>query len=175
MTKWSITPSQLEQSFTRAKQLRAELERRERAIARKAQDLAKGLADQMEPGALLHRRGVSLHAFDVAGTVCLAAAYLEPESDDYRYRYAVLCGGEAAKRALRTAILDPGDSDEPGSGRRIRLATFDDYDDFIERLPAYIGDVVRSLEGRIHQSEVAEERLRHARRRLSSHARSQGR
>ena len=64
--------------------------------------------------------------------MCLAAAYLEPEGDGYRYRYAVLCGGEAAKRALRIAVLDSGGSDEPGPGRRIALAT---YADFVYRLP----------------------------------------
>ena len=81
----------------------------------------------MEPGSHLHRIGVGLHAFDADGAVCLAAAYLEPEGDNFRYRYAVLCGGEAAKRALRTAVLDPSDCDEPGSGRRIALATYDDF------------------------------------------------
>ena len=173
MTKWSLSPGQLEQSFSRAKQLRAELERRQRAIGRKAQDLAKGLADLMEPGTSVHRRGIGLHAFEVAGAVCLAAAYLEAEGDDFRYQYAVLCGGEAAKRALRTATLDAGDSDEPGSGRRIRLATYDDYDDFIERLPAYIGDVTHSLEGGIHHAEAASEQLQRTRKQLSAHARSQ--
>ena len=71
------------------------------------------------------------------------AAYLEAEGDNFRYRYAVLCGGEAAKRALRTAVLDPSDCDEPGSGRRIALATYADYDDFVYRLPKIIADVTR--------------------------------
>ena len=115
MTKWSLSPGQLEQSFSRAKQLRAELERRQRAIGRKAQDLAKGIADLMEPGTSVHRRGIGLHAFDVAGAVCLAAAYLEAEGDDFRYEYAVLCGGDAAKRALRNRAPRRGDPDEPGS------------------------------------------------------------
>jgi len=54
--------------------------------------------------------------------------------DDYRYRYAVLCGGEATTRALRSPPLDPGDSDEPGLGRRVGLTTYSDYDD-----AAYLG------------------------------------
>jgi hypothetical protein len=112
MTTRSVSPGQLEQSFARVNQLQAELQRKERAIGRKVQVLAKGLASLMEPGAHLFRIGVGLHAFDVDGAVCLAAAYLEPTGDDYRYRYAVLCGGEAAKRALRSAVLDRGDSDE---------------------------------------------------------------
>jgi hypothetical protein len=116
MTTRAPSPGQLEQSFTRVNQLQAELQRKERAIGRKVQILARGLAGLMEPGAHLHRIGVGLHAFDVDGAVCLAAAYLEPEGDDYRHRYAVLCGGEAAKRALRTAVLDPSDCDEPGRG-----------------------------------------------------------
>ena len=70
----------------------------------------------MEPGSHLHRIGVGLHAFDADGAVCLAAAYLEPEGDNFRYRYAVLCGGEAAKRALRAAVLDPSDCDDQVRG-----------------------------------------------------------
>jgi hypothetical protein len=37
---------------------------------------------------------------------------LPPTSEaggEHRYRYAVVCGGEAGKRALRDASLDPGD------------------------------------------------------------------
>jgi hypothetical protein len=109
MTTRAPSPGQLEQTFARVNQLQAELQRKERAIGRKVQFLAKGLAELMEPGSHLHRIGVGLHAFDADGAVCLAAAYLEPEGDDYRYRYAVLCGGEAAKRARRTADLDPSE------------------------------------------------------------------
>lgn len=116
----------------------------------------------MEPGAHLHRTGVGIHAFDVDGAVCLAAAYHEPDGDGYRYRYAVLCGGEAAKRALRTAVLDPGDCDEPGPGRRIAPATYADYDDFVYRLPKFIADVTRRLEERIQQTERAETQIRTA-------------
>jgi hypothetical protein len=83
----------------------------------------------------LHRRGVGPHAFDVNGCVCLAAAYLEPDGEGYRYRYAVLCGSEAAERALRTAVLDPGDSDGPSSGRRVALATYGDHEDFNRASP----------------------------------------
>ncbi len=122
----------------------------------------------MEAGAYLHRRGVGLHAFDVSGAVSLAAAYLEPEGGDYRYRYAVLCGGEAAKRALRTAVLDPTDSGDPGLGRRIVLAPYADYSDFIERLPAYLADITRTIEGRVQQTAGAEAQIRRARRRVSS-------
>jgi hypothetical protein len=61
----------------------------------------------MQPGEMHYRRSVGLHAFPVDGVRCLAAAYLEEEGDGYRYRYAVLCSGEAAKRALKTANLDP--------------------------------------------------------------------
>jgi hypothetical protein len=172
MTTRTPSPGQLEQSFARAIQLQAELGRKERAIGRKVQVLAKGLAGLMEPGAHLHRTGVGLHAFDVDGAVCLAAAYHEPDGDGYRYRYAVLCGGEAARRALRTAVLDPGDCDEPGPGRRIALATYADYDDFVYRLPKFIADVTRSLEERIQQTEGAEMQIRTARRRLSAAKRS---
>jgi hypothetical protein len=141
MTTRAPSPGQLEQSFARASQLQAELQRKERAIGRKVQVLALGLAGLMEPGAHLYRSGVGLYAFDVGGVVCLAGAYLEAEGDGYRY--AILCGGEAAKRALRTAVLDPGDSDEPGPGRRIALATYADYNDFVYRLPTFIADVTR--------------------------------
>jgi hypothetical protein len=83
MTTRAPSPGQLEQSFARVNQLQAELERKERAIGRKVQVLAKGLAGLMEPGAHLHRSGVGLHAFDADGAVCLAAAYLEPEGDNW--------------------------------------------------------------------------------------------
>lgn len=172
MTTRAPSPGELEQSFARVNRLQAELGRKERAIGRKIQVLAVGLAGLMEPGAHLHRIGVGIHAFDVDGTVCLAAAYLEPQGDDNRYRYAVLCGGEAAKRALRTTVLDPGDCDAPGPGRRIALATYADYDDFIYRLPKFIADVTRSLEERIQHTEGAEIRIRTARRRLSAAKRS---
>ena len=167
MTTWSVSPRQLEQSFARATQLRAELQRKERAIGRRVQILAKGLAALMEPGAHFHRRGVSLHVFDVDGAAFLAAAYLEPGGDGYRYRYAVLYGGEAARGALRTATLDPGDSDPPGPERRIAPATYADYDDFVERLPAYLADITRDLERRVHRTELAGVQIRQARQLLS--------
>jgi hypothetical protein len=175
VTTRASSPGQLEQSFARVNQLQAELQRKERAIGRKVQVLAKGLAGLMEPGAHLFRIGVGLHAFDVDGAVCLAAAYLEPEGDNFRYRYAVLCGGEAAKRALRTAVLDASDCDEPGSGRRIALATYADYDDFVYRLPKFIADVTRRLEDRIQQTEGVDAQIRTARRRLSAAKRSPSR
>jgi hypothetical protein len=90
------------------------------------------------------------------------------QSLQHLYGYAVLCGREAAKRALRTAALDPGDSDEPGSGRRVALATYDDYDDFLYRLPKFIADITRDLEECVRQAEGAEPRIRAARRRLSA-------
>ena len=170
MDRWSIPAGQLEASFARAAVLRGEIERKERALGRKVQTLAKGLADLMQPGEMHHRRGVGLHAFPVDGVLCLAAAYLEQERDDYRYRYAVLCGGEAAKRALNTASLDPGDSDEPGS-RRIALADYDDYVAFVERLPAYLGDVTRDLEARIREAENTRATARKVGRQLASRAR----
>jgi len=122
----------------------------------------------MAPGEHFHRIGVGLHAFDVDGKTCLAAAYLEEVEDDYRYRYAVLCGGDAAKRALRFAALDPTDSDEPGPDRRIGLATYSDYDDFLYRLPKYLGYVERRVQARLAQLDQSEERIHQGRRRLSA-------
>jgi hypothetical protein len=170
MDRWSIPAGQLEASFARAAVLQREIERKERLLGRRIQVLAKGLADLMQPGEMHYRRSVGLHAFPVDGVRCLAAAYLEEEGDGYRYRYAVLCGGEAAKRALKTANLDPGDSDEPGS-RRISLATYADYIDFVERLPAYLGDVTRDLEARIREADNTEATARQAGRRLLARAR----
>jgi hypothetical protein len=106
---------------------------------------------------------VGLHAFEVDGVVCLASAYLEEVGEDYRYRYAVLCGGDAAKRALRVAALDPGDSDNPGPARRVAIATYADYDGFLYRLPMYLNDVNRRLESHLRQTEVADDRIRDAR------------
>jgi hypothetical protein len=171
MDRWSITPGQLEASFARAAVLQREIERKERLLGRRVQILAKGLADLMQPGEMHHRRGIGLHAFPVDGVLCLAAAYLEEDRDGYRYQYAVLCGGEAAKRALKTADLDPGDSDEPGS-RRIALATYDDYVAFVDRLPKYLDDVVRDLEARIRQAESTEATAREQGRKISARARA---
>lgn len=171
MDRWSIPAGQLEASFARAAVLQREIERKERLLGRRIQVLAKGLADLMQPGEMHHRRGVGLHAFAVDNSTCLAAAYLEDEGDHYKYRYAVLCGGEAAKRALKTADLDPGDSDEPGS-RRIALADYDDYVAFVERLPAYLGDVTRDLEARVRAADNTDAAARQLGRQLSARARS---
>lgn len=170
MDRWSIPTGQLEASYARAAALQREIERKERLLGRRIQTLAKGLANLMQPGEMHHRRSIGLHAFPVDGVTCLAAAYLEEERDAYRYRYAVLCGGEAAKRALNTAQLDAGDSDEPGS-RRIALATYDDYVAFVERLPAYLGDITRKLEGRLRQAESTDATARQLGRELSARAR----
>ena len=148
--------------------MQADLERRERAIGRKIQTLARALAALMEPGQHFHRIGVGLHAFQVDGTTCLAAAYLEEVGDDYRYRYAVLCGGDAARIALRSAPLDPGDSDDPGVRRRIAMATYADYKDFLYRLPKYLGDVERDQQARLSGLDQSDQRIRDGRRRLSA-------
>lgn len=50
----------------------------------------------MEPGEFFHRIGVGVHAFDVDGTTCLAASYLEEDDDGYRYRLVVKVGPFAA-------------------------------------------------------------------------------
>jgi hypothetical protein len=168
MTARPPTSGEIERAFARARQMQADLARRERAVARKVQTLARALAALMAPGEHFHRIGVGLHAFDVDGTTCLAAAYLEEVGDDNRYRYAVLCGGEAAKRALRSAPLDPGGSDEPGPGRRVGLATFSDYDDLLYRLPKYLGDIEHGIQARLTQLDQSEERVRQGRRRLSA-------
>jgi hypothetical protein len=171
MDRWSIPAGQLEASFARAAVLQREIERKERLLGRRVQVLAKGLADLMQPGEMHHRRGIGLHAFPVDDVLCLAAAYLEGEPDRYRYRYAILCGGEAAKRALATASLDPGDSDEPGS-RRIALASYADYLDFVDRLPAYLADVTRNLESRVRQAEGTAVKAQQVGRQLSARTRA---
>lgn len=158
------TPGELEKAFKRAHELQTDLVRRERAVGRRIQALARGLAAVMEPGEFFHRIGVGLHAFDVDGTTCLAASYLEEDGDGYRYRYAVLCGGEAARRALRNAALDPSDSDEPGPTRRVALATYPQFDDFLYRLPKYLGDVNRRIEAQLGETTNADRRIREGRR-----------
>jgi hypothetical protein len=152
-----------------------DLARRERTIGRKAQVLARALARFMEPGHSRYRRVVGLHAFPVGDEICLAASYLEQELDDYRYRYAVLCGGEAARRALRTADLDPGDSDGSGPGRRVALASYDDYEAFVERLPIFIADVTRDLEAQVKKTEAREVQAQAAGKEFASLVRSRRR
>jgi hypothetical protein len=151
-----LNPRHLQESFDRAAKLQGELRKKENRIKRQAQQLAWGLAVLMNPGDHHHRMHVGIHAFDVDGHTCLASAYLEEVGDKYRYRYAVLCGGEAAKKALRTAELEPGDSDEPGPHRRIALASYEDYEEFIERLPRYLNDVVRDLEAKVERRKAVE-------------------
>ena len=170
MDRWAIPAGQLEASFARAAVLQREIERKEHLLGGRIQTLAKCLANLMQPGEMHYRVGVGLHAFPVDDTLCLAAAYLEEEGDGYRYRYAVLCGGEQAKRALATASLDPGDSDEPGS-RRIALATYDDYVAFVYRLPKYLADVTRGLETRLLRAETTQGTARHVGRTLSARGR----
>lgn len=170
MDRWSISPGQLEASFARAAVLQREIERKERLLGRRIQVLAKGLAGLMRPGEMHFRRGIGIHAFPTDGVMCLAAAYLDEERDGYRYRYAVLCGGETAKRALNTADLDPGDSDEPGS-RRIALADYDDYVAFVDRLPKYLDDVTRGLDARIREADNTEARARQVGRQMTTRAR----
>jgi len=151
-----LNPRHLQESFDRAAKLQGELRKKESRIKRQAQQLAWGLAALMDPGDHHHRVHVGIHAYEVDGQTCLASAYDEEVGDKYRYRYAVLCGGEAAKRALKTAHLDPGDSDEPGPHRRIALASYEDYEEFIERLPRYLNDVIRDLEARIEHAKALE-------------------
>jgi hypothetical protein len=151
-----LNPRHLQESFDRAAKLQGELRKKESRIKRQAQQLAWGLAALMDPGEHHHRVHVGIHAFDVNGHTCLASAYDEEVGDHYRYRYAVLCGGEAAKRALKTAQLDPGDSDEPGPHRRIALASYEDYEDFVDRLPRFLNDVVRNLEAKVERTKAIE-------------------
>lgn len=151
-----LNPRHLQESFDRAAKLRADLRKRENRIKRQAQQLAWGLAALMDPGDHHHRVHVGIHAFDVDGRTCLTSAYDEEVGDQYRYRYAVLCGGEAAKRALKTAQLDPGDSDEPGPHRRIALASYEDYEEFVERLPRFLNDVIRNLEAKVERTKAIE-------------------
>jgi hypothetical protein len=172
MTARPPTPEEIERAFARAQQMQADLARRQRAVGRKIQTMARALAALMKPGEHAYRVGVGLHAFDVDGTTCLAAAYLESMGDDHRYRYAVLCGGEAAKRALRSAALDPGDSDDPGPGRRVAPATYADYDDFLYRLPKYLDDINRRQQAHLAQVDQAEEPIRKGRSQLSAARRS---
>ena len=149
-------PRHLQESFDRAAKLQGELRKKESRIKRQAQQLAWGLAALMDPGDHHHRVHVGIHAFDVDGQTCLASAYLEQVGDKYHYRYAVLCGGESAKKALKTAQLDPGDSDQPGPQRRIALASYEDYEEFIERLPRYVNDVIRDLEAKVERRKALE-------------------
>ena len=56
MDRWSIPAEELEAAFARAAVLDREIERKERALGRKVQMLAKGLADLMQPADMHHRR-----------------------------------------------------------------------------------------------------------------------
>ena len=155
------------------RELQADVERRQRLLNRRAARVAEQLAGLMEPGMHAHRIGVSLHAFNVDGRVCLATGYLDREDETYRYRYAVLCGGEAARRALRTGQLDPGASDAPGPDRRIAFAEYAEYIDFLDRLPRYLGDVSHCLEQRLGEAERGAATVTASRRQISALTRRQ--
>jgi hypothetical protein len=148
MRKWSLPPGQLEQSFVRGARLRAEIHRKELAIGRRGQELAVGLADLMEPGAHLHRRGVGIHAFQTEGGVCLAAAYLEPEGDDYRYRYAVLFARSRYVPALlnvtRASERDRRRSFD-GAGLSAARATSDRHEARRARRPSHSGSLTNAM------------------------------
>ena len=47
-------------------------------------------------------------------------------------------------------------SDEPGPRRRVALATFDEYEEFVERLPRYLNDVICDLEARVGRTQAIE-------------------
>lgn len=162
------TADQIAKTLAEAYRLRDEIARKERAIRRRTQTVAKALATLMGPGGHSYRVGIGVHAFEADGSLCLCAAYLEDVGKESRYRYAVLCGGEVAVRALRMAQLDPGDSDEPGPRRRIALATYVECEDFLDRLATLIADATRRLEERLARTQSAEERLLAGRRALSA-------
>lgn len=159
-------PEQVARSLAEAYRLRDQIARKERAIGRRTQTVARALAALMGSGGYSHRVGVGIHAFEAGGTLSLCAAYLEHVGDEYKYRYAVLCGGDVAVRALRTAPLDPGDSDEPGPHRRIALATYGECEQFLERLPKFIADGRRVLERRLEHTDEADAQLRDGQRAL---------
>jgi hypothetical protein len=160
------TPDQIAKSLADADRLRDEIARKERAIRRRTQGVAKALAALMGPAGHSHRVGIGIHTFEVEGSLCLCAAYLEDVGKESRYRYAVLSGGEAAVRALRTARLHPGDSDEPGPRRRVALASYVECEEFLDRLPKFIADATRDLERRLDKSNRAEALLRDGQRAL---------
>lgn len=108
---------------------------------------------------MFYRRGIGIHAFEVSGSNYLAATYSDDKRQRDRYRYGVLCGGEVAKPGLRTAELDPSDSDEPGATRRIALATYVECEDFLARLTIFIADATRGLNQRSERTDVAEQQL----------------
>ena len=163
-----VEPGDIERRFVRAAKLREEVERKERAIAQQVQGLAQALAELMRPGEHHHRRGVGIHAFDVGGSTRLTAAYLEERGDEFKYRFAVLCGGEIARRALRTAALDQTDADEPGPERHVVMATSGDCEDFLYRLPFYLNDVSRGWEERSGQLDEAKSQVKGARQAICS-------
>lgn len=155
-----LTTAQLAREFGKVAQLKTEVERRQLLIGRSAQRLAAALAQLMEPGWSFYRVGVGLHAFEVDGKIHTALAYLEQHGEEYRYRYAVLSGGRAAREALRFAALDPSDSDPPGADRSIRLATYEDYQDFIDRLPKFLRDVTWQYETRVERIDRERAKIR---------------
>jgi hypothetical protein len=48
------------------------------------------------------------------------------------------------------------------------LATYADYQDFVERLPTYLADITRSLYRRMTEAEVVETQVREVRRQRST-------
>lgn len=103
--------------------LQAELQRKERAIGRKVQVLAKGLARLMEPGSHLHRIGVGLHAFDADGAVCLAAPTSKPKATTTATPMRSSAVGRPPNAPSAPLSSTGVIVTTPVSGRRIALAT----------------------------------------------------
>jgi hypothetical protein len=72
----------------------------------------------------------------------------------------------SGERELRDAALERSASDEPGPGRQVAIANYADYDDFLYRLPKYLGDVNRRLEERLRKTDYSEAPMRAARREI---------
>lgn len=176
-----LTPSQLSRQLAEIHRLQTDVEARQRSIVVRARRLAAELASLMDDGEFHHRIGVGLHAFDVDGKRCLAASTLEEDNSipaeplnlppwhtRHVHEFAILVGGDAARRYLRSAPIPAALSSDPDGARRVRLATHGDFDAFLYRLARYIGDVARTFEDAWTEAGEAESRLRDGRIRLEA-------
>jgi hypothetical protein len=166
------SPEQIAQALHQAVRLRAEVARREKLIGRKVQRVARKLAELMGDGASFDRLNVEVAAFEVEGKMCLAAGYLDDVGTKYRYRYGVLYGGEPALRALRKARSALADEDEYLLPPRFYVAGYPEYEDFIHRLPKYVGDLVRRYEDALKAADQSDATVQHATRLLARIARA---
>ena len=159
---------QAARSLADAHRLRDEILRKERAIRRRTQTVAKAPVNLMGPGG--HLPGRHRHPrFRGSREPLPHAAYLEDPKGVRQTATPCLCGGEA-KPCERRGWSNPR---PPVTRTSFRAAsphrawvTYIECEEFLERLPKFIADASTRPRGRLQRTDDAETRLREGQRAL---------